>query len=412
VEETILLEPEVEGTFAVGGFAFSGNSANLGVIFTPLKPFQERRGPEHSAQAVIGRLWGKFSQIPEAKIFAINPPAIRGLGNFGGFVFQLQDRRGSGDLDSLVQAMGQILGKANQRPEMTRVFSTFTANNPQLLIEVNRNKAKSLQVSIDDIFNTLQTALGSRYVNDFTLKERTYRVYLQADRQFRSHPEDISKLHVRSATGQMIPLSNLVRVTPTTGAQTINHYNLFRSIEINGSAAPDFSSGQAIEAMESVARQILPVGFGYEWSGTSLEELESGGLAPLIFGLGLIFVFLVLAAQYENYIDPFIIMLPVPLAILGALMAQSLRGFANDVYCQIGLVMLIGLASKNAILIVEFANQLRREGLPIFKAAIEAAQERLRAILMTASSTLLVQVQEADNHWEQQFLAACWWLPC
>jgi HAE1 family hydrophobic/amphiphilic exporter-1 len=389
VEETILLEPEVEGTFAVGGFAFSGNSANLGVIFTPLKPFQERRGPEHSAQAVIGRLWGKFSQIPEAKIFAINPPAIRGLGNFGGFVFQLQDRRGSGDLDSLVQAMGQILGKANQRPEMTRVFSTFTANNPQLLIEVNRNKAKSLQVSIDDIFNTLQTALGSRYVNDFTLKERTYRVYLQADRQFRSHPEDISKLHVRSATGQMIPLSNLVRVTPTTGAQTINHYNLFRSIEINGSAAPDFSSGQAIEAMESVARQILPVGFGYEWSGTSLEELESGGLAPLIFGLGLIFVFLVLAAQYENYIDPFIIMLPVPLAILGALMAQSLRGFANDVYCQIGLVMLIGLASKNAILIVEFANQLRREGLPIFKAAIEAAQERLRAILMTASSTLL-----------------------
>ncbi len=389
VEEAILAQPEVKATFAVGGFAFSGNSANSGVIFSPLKPFAERKGPQQSAQAVIGRLWGAFSQIPEAQIIPINPPAIRGLGNFGGFNFQLQDIGGSGDLNALVEVMGQLLGQANQKPDLTGVFSRFSANTPQLLIEVNRNKAQSLQVSIDDIFSTLQTALGSRYVNDFTLQQRTYRVYVQSDRQFRANPDDIKQLYVRSATDQMIPLSNLVTITSSTGAQVISHYNLYRSVEINGSAAPGVSSGQAIQAMEATAKQVLPQGFGYEWSGTSLEEIESGGLAPIIFGLGLVFVFLVLAAQYENYIDPFIIILSVPLAILGALTAQGLRGFANDVYCQIGLVMLIGLASKNAILIVEFANQLRDQGLPIVKAAIEAAKERLRPILMTACSTLL-----------------------
>jgi HAE1 family hydrophobic/amphiphilic exporter-1 len=389
VEEEILKVPEVAGTFAVGGFAFGGNSANQGVIFTPLKPFKERQGAEHSAQAIVGRLWGQFAQIPEARIFPINPPAVQGLGTFGGFTFQLQDRRGNGDLDSLVQMMGQILAKANQTPGLQQVFSTFAANSPQLLIEVNRNKAQALQVSIDEIFSTLQTAMGSEYVNDFTFGQRTYRVYVQADKQFRANPDDIGKLYVRSANEQMIPLSNLVTITSTAGAQTINHYNLFRAIEINGSAAPGFSSGQAIQAMEALAKQLLPAGFGYEWSGISAEELESGNLAPLIFSLGLVFVFLVLAAQYENYIDPLIIMLAVPLAILGALVAQSLRGFPNDVYCQIGLVMLIGLASKNSILIVEFANQLRQEGLPIVKAAIEAAQERLRPILMTAFSTLL-----------------------
>nr|WP_255412163.1 efflux RND transporter permease subunit [Cyanothece sp. BG0011] len=359
------------------------------MIFSPLKPFKERPGPQHSAQAVIGKLWGKFSQIPEANIFPVNPPAIRGLGNFGGFVYQLQDQQGSEDINKLVQVMGQLLGAANQNPAIGQAFSRFSANTPQFIIEVNRNKAQALQVSIDDIFSTLQTALGSRYVNDFTLQQRTYRVYVQADKEFRANPQDINQLYVRSQNGQMVPLSNLVTLTPTTGAQTISHYNLYRSIEINGSPAPGVGSGTALQAMETVSKQVLPPGFGYEWSGTSLEELDSAGLAPIIFGLGLLFVFLVLAAQYENYIDPFIIILAVPLAILGALTAQLLRGFANDVYCQIGLVMLIGLASKNAILIVEFANQLRDEGLPLVKAAIEAAQERLRPILMTAVSTLL-----------------------
>jgi HAE1 family hydrophobic/amphiphilic exporter-1 len=389
-EEILLKEPDVVGTFAVGGFGFSGSNPNTGLIFTTLKPWEERKRPDQSVQAIIGKLFGAFAAIPEARLLPVNPPPIQGLGSFGGFTFQLQDRRGNESLDPLVQALGQILGAANQPGSgLQRVFSTFAANTPQLLVEVDRNRAKALQVSIDDIFNTLQTLLGSQYVNDFTLQQRTYRVYVQADSQFRANPQDINSLYVRSAQNQMIPLGNLVKVTPTTGAQTINHYNLFRSIEITGSPAPGLSSGQAIQSMQRVAQRVLTPGLGYEWSGTSAEELESGGQAPLIFGLGLVFVFLVLAAQYENFIDPLIIMLTVPLAIFGALLAQQMRGFANDVYCQIGLVMLIGLASKNAILIVEFANQLRDQGLPITKAAIEASQQRLRPILMTALSTLL-----------------------
>lgn len=389
VEKELLQIPEVVGTFAIGGFSFSGNTANNGIIFTTLTPWRERQRPDQSAQAIIGKLRGKLFAIPEARIFPVNPPPIQGLGNFGGFSFQLQDRRGNSGLGTLVQSMGQLLGRANQTPGLQAVFSTFAAETPQLLVEVDRNRAKALQVSIDDIFRTLQTALGSQYVNDFNLQQRNYRVYIQADQQFRSNPEDIGQLSVRSQTNQMIPLRNLITTTSLVGAQVINHYNLFRSIEINGSPAPGFSSGDAIKAMEKLARQILPPIFGYEWSGTSLEEIESGGLAPIIFGLGIVFVFLVLAAQYENYIDPLIILLSVPLAIFGALVALSMRGFPNDVYCQIGLVMLIGLASKNAILIVEFANQLRKEGLSITKAAVEAAQERLRPILMTAFSTLL-----------------------
>ncbi len=389
VEKELLQVPEIKATFAVGGFSFSGNSANQGIIFSTLKPWSERKGPNQSVQAIIGQMFGKFSQISEARIFPLNPPAIRGLGSFGGFTFQLQDLRVNGDLNSLVQTLGQFLGAANQNPALQRVFSTFEANSPQLLIEVNRNRAKTLGVSVDDIFRTLETAMGSAYVNDFVLQDRTYRVYLQADQPFRDNPADIGQLYMRSSSEQMVPLSNLVTVTPTVGAQTINHFNLFRTVTINGGTAPGVSSGNALNAMTAIAKSVLPAGFSYEWSGTSLEEIGSQGQAPIIFALGLLFVFLVLAAQYENYVDPVIIMLTVPLAIMGALLAQTLRGFANDVYCQIGLVMLIGLASKNAILIVEFANQLRAQGLPLVKAAVEASQERLRPILMTAFSTLL-----------------------
>lgn len=389
VENEMLQMPEVLATFAIGGFSFGGSTPNQGIIFTPLKPWHERSSPEQGVQALIGKLFGKFAMIPEARIIPINPPAIQGLGSFGGFTFQLQDRRINPDLNSMVETMGQFLGAANQTDGLQRVFTQFAANSPQLLIEVNRERAKLLGVDLDNIFSTLQTALGGEYVNDFTLQQRTYRVYLQADQQFRSNPEDINKLYVRSANNEMIPLSNLVKVTSTTGAQSINHYNLFRAIEINGSAAPGFSSGEAITKVGNLAQEIFPSGFGYEWTGISLEEISAGGLAIVIFSLGLLFVFLVLAAQYENYIDPLIIMLAVPLAILGALLAQMLRGFPNDVYCQIGLVMLIGLASKNSILIVEFANQLRDEGLPIVKAVVEASKQRLRPILMTAISTLI-----------------------
>ncbi len=389
VEKELLKQPETLGTFAVGGFGFSSPTANNGIIFTTLKPWDERTGPGQSAEGIINRLRGTLLAIPEARILPVNPPAIQGLSSFGGFEYQLQDRRGTSGLDTMTQVMGQLLQQANQTPGLQAVFSTFSANTPQLLIEVDRNRAKALQVDVDDIFNTLQSYLGSRYVNDFNLQQRTYRVYVQADAQFRSNPEDIGQLYVRSATDQMVPLSNLVKLTPTTGAQTITHYNLFRSIEISGSSAPGTSSGQAMQAMAQISQQVLPASLGYEWSGISLEEQQSGGQAPIIFGLGLVFVFLVLAAQYENYVDPLIIMLSVPLAIFGALIAQSLRGLPNDVYCQVGLVMLIGLASKNAILIVEFANQLREQGLSITKAAVEASQQRLRPILMTALSTLL-----------------------
>jgi len=388
IEDIILPLDEIRATFAVGGFSFSGNTANSGIVFTTLKPWSERPDPSQSAEAVINTVRGALFRIKEARVLPFNPPSIRGLGSVNGFQFQLQDRRGNFSLETLIENMGKLLGAANPNPKLEQVVSFYQANTPQLQIEVNRNRAKALEVDIDDIFDTLQTYLGSRYVNDFTLERRTYRVYVQADAQFRSNPEDINQLYVRSERDEMIPLGNLVTVTQTTGAQTINHYNLFRSIEINGSAAPGVSSGDAIQTMEDVAAEVLPPGLGYEWSGLSLEEIQSGGQARIIFGFGLVFVFLVLAAQYESYIDPIIILLAVPLAILGALMAQSLRGLPNDVYCQIGLVMLIGLASKNSILIVEFANQLRNQGLTLRKAAIEAAQQRLRPILMTAISTL------------------------
>jgi len=388
IESLYLDIPEVRATFAVGGFAFGGSTPNQGVIFTPLIPWSERTQPSQSAQAIINQVRGQLRGIPEARVFPVNPPSIRGLGSFGGFQFQLQDRRGTFEISELVQNMRKLLGAANQNPNLQGVFSTYAANTPILELDVDRDRAKALQVDINDIFSTLQTYFGSRYVNDFTMSRRNYRVYVQADGEFRDNPEEINQLYVKSNNDQMIPLGNLVNVTATTGAQTINHYNTFRSIEISGEAAPGASSGEALAAMEQAAEQTLAPGLGYEWSGTSLEQIESGGQAPLIFALGLVFVFLVLAAQYESYIDPMIIMMSVPLAVLGALTAQSLRGLSNDIYTQIGLVMLIGLASKNSILIVEYANQIRELGLTITQSAIVAAQRRMRPIIMTAISTL------------------------
>ncbi|MFM7425351.1 MAG: efflux RND transporter permease subunit [Elainella sp.] len=381
--------PDVQSNFAVTGFSFAGSAPNQGIMFTLLKPWEERPKQEQHVEALIGQAQQGYFGIPEANIFALNPPAIQGLGNFGGFQLELQDRRGNLPLNEFVGNFNAFLGAANQNPAVQGVFSTFAANTPQLEIQVNRERAKALNVKIDDLFSTLQSFLGSEYVNDFTLDRRNYRVYIQADQQYRSQPEAINQIYVRSTTGQMVQLSELVSVTPITSAQTITHYNLYRSISVQGATAPGQSSGQAIQAMEDTAAQVLPAGMGIEWTGTALEEITSGSQAPLIFGLGLVLVFLALAAQYESYIDPTIIMLTVPLAILGALMAVQLRSIPNDVYCQIALVMLIGLASKNAILIVEYANQLREQGLTIPQAAIEAAQERLRPILMTAISSLV-----------------------
>ncbi len=386
-------EPNIQNIFAVGGFSFSGSTPNNGIIFSTLKPWSERPGAQNSATAIIGGLFPKLLSIQEATVIPFAPPAIQGVGNFGGFEFYLQDRAGSG-FKLLGETLQNFMERAStypspDNPQLSQLRPNFNANTPQISVAVDRDQANALQVSLEDIFDTLRIFLGSTYVNDYNQFQRTYRVYVQADQAFRANPEDINQLYVRSQTGQMIPLSSVVTVSQTSGPSIINHYNLVRAVEINGAAAPGVSSGQAIAAMEAVAAETLPRGFGYQWSGLALEEIEAGGSAAIIFLLGVVLVFLTLAAQYESYVDPLIIMLTVPLAILGALAALFLRGIANDVYTQIGFVMLIGIASKNAILIVEFANQARDQGASIVQGVITAARERLRPILMTALSTVI-----------------------
>jgi HAE1 family hydrophobic/amphiphilic exporter-1 len=316
------------------------------------------------------------------------PPAINGLGQFGGFTYELLDQSG-GPLENLQTAANQLIAQGNQTPGLAALFTQFTANDPQILMNVDREQVKSLGLSMSDVTNTIQTLLGSTYVNDFDFNNRSYRVYVQADQQFRESPQDIRRYSVRAADGRMMPLSNLVSLGETTTAKTISHYNLFRSVEINGSAAPGYSSGQALQAMASLSNRTLPQGMSFSWSGLSREEIAAGNQSLVIFGLGLLLVYLTLAAQYESVTLPFIILLSVPIAILGALLAQMSRGLINDVYCQVGMVMLIGLSAKNGILVVEFAEQLREKGLSIVEAAVEAARIRLRPILMTSLAFIL-----------------------
>lgn len=390
---------DIDSYFALSGFGFEGNGSSRGFVFGKLKPWDERPKQEQSVYAILNRLNGSFQSIKEARAFAVNAPPVRGLSTFGGFEFQLQDRRGL-PISVLVENSNKLIAAANERPEIAAAFTQFAANTPQIEVEVNRDRAKAIGVNIDDVFDSLQSYLGSRYVNDFVLGQRQYRVYIQAEGDFRSNPQDIEKLYVTSQSGQPVSLGTLVELKEFTGPQTITHYNLFRSIKIQGSPAPGYSTGQAITAMEEVAAEILPASLGYEWTGTALEEKQAGGQSVIIFGLGLLMAYLVLAAQYESYVDPIIIMLTVPLAVLGAIAAIWFRAnilqagsiwpvINNDVYVQVGLVMLIGLASKNAILIVEYANQLKEQGLNNAKAAIKASQERFRPILMTAISSLV-----------------------
>jgi HAE1 family hydrophobic/amphiphilic exporter-1 len=389
VEEVMRVQPEVAAMFVIGGFSFSGSGPNIATVFATLKPWEEREGREHSVAGLVERLRGPFGRIGAARVLPFQPPAIRGVGTVGGFQFIVEDTSGTGSLDALGAAVQELAAKGNEEGRLRGVFTSFTADAPLLDVEVDRQKAKALGVPIEQIFATMQLYMGSQYVNDFNYASRTYRVYLQAEQQFRDSPADIGAFYVRSDAGDMIPLEALVKVTPTTSAQIIRHYNLFRAAEINGQGAPGVSSGQALEAMETLAAQHLPQGMSSEWTGISLEQKESGGQTLAIFGMGLIFVFLVLAAQYESFSLPFVVILSVPLAILGALGLQVLRGLSNDVFCQVGLVMLVGLASKNAILIVEFAEQLREQGKSAIEAAIAAAEVRLRPILMTSIAFLL-----------------------
>jgi HAE1 family hydrophobic/amphiphilic exporter-1 len=387
--ETVLKKvPEITGVFSVTGFSFAGNAPNRAMVFANLDGFDKRKGEQHSATAIIERLRPQMFGIPGGLVIPFNPPAVQGLGNFGGFQFEMEDL-GRNSLQAIADHANQLVAAGNSSKDLTGLFSSFTANDPQYLVRIDREKAKSLQVPLSQITDALQTYMGSVYVNDFDFNNRAYRVYVQADTRFRAEPKNIEEYYVRSDTGKMIPLGNLVTVDQTANPQVISHYNLFRSAEINGNAAPGKSSGEGITAMEALAAKVLPNGMKYEWSGLSLEEIESGGKAAILFALGLVVVYLTLAAQYESYILPFIVLLAVPVAILGAIGAQYLRGLQNDVYCQIGLVMLIGLSSKNAILIVEFAEQLRGQGMTTVEAAIEAARIRLRPILMTSLAFIL-----------------------
>jgi len=379
--------PESEGTFSVAGFSFAGSAANQGLIFVPLKPYSQRKGVEHSATAILNRVRPKLFGISGAIVFATLPPAVNGLGQFGGFQFVVQDQRAH-ELQELSDATHGIIQQAGERKDLVGLFTPFTANDPQYLVTIDREKAKSLHVPLSQITDTLGVYMGSSYVNDFDFNNRSYRVYVQADKQFRSQAQDMKQFYVRSDSGAMVPLDNVISISQTTTPQVISHYNLFRSAEIDGSAAPGYSSGQAITAMEELAKK-MPQGFSYSWTGLSLEELQAGGTSLILFGLGTVVVYLTLSAQYESFVLPFIVLLAVPMALLGALGAQWIRGLQNDVFCQVGLVMLVGLASKNAILIVEFAEQLRQRGMPLVEAAIQAATIRLRPILMTSLAFIL-----------------------
>ncbi len=380
--------PEVSGTFAIVGFGITGTAPNRGMLFANLKEFRDRKGTEHSSATVVATLRGPMMAIPGGLVVPFSPPAIQGASQVGGFTFELEDL-GRNTLQTLANTANQLVATGNAEKDLAGLFTGFTANDPQILVKLDREKAKSLQVPISQITDALQVFMGSVYVNDFDFNNRSYRVYLQADQRFRSDPKDIGAYYLRSDSGKMIPLDNVVDVEQTANPQVITHFNLFRSAEISGSAAPGVSTGQGLLAMEALATKVLPRGMAYEWSGLSLEEIESGGKAGILFALGLVFVYLTLAAQYESYVLPFIVLLGVPVALLGALGAMALRGLTNDVYCQIGLVMLIGLASKNAILIVEFAEQLQDEGLGTLDAAVEAARIRLRPILMTSLAFIL-----------------------
>ena len=382
--------PEVRGTFSIAGFSFGGATPNAGLVFLPLRPYGKREGEEHTAASILNRLRGPLFGISGAIVIPFEPPAVQGLGQFGGFQYELLDQ-GAHTLQDIDKVTHDLVRAAGERPQkdVTGLFTTYTSNDPQYIVTIDRDKAKTLHIPLTQITDTLSVYMGSSYVNDFDFNNRSYRVYIQADKQFRSHPQDIGQYYVRSDSGAMVPLQNLATITQSTAPQVINHYNLFRSAEIDGSAAPGFSSGQAIDVMQQLSAKVLPQGYTYEWSGISLEELASGSTTLILFGLGTLVVYLTLSALYESFVLPFIILLAVPMALLGALGGQWIRGLQNDVYCQVGLVMLVGLASKNAILIVEFAEQLRERGMSILDSAVEAARIRLRPILMTSFAFIM-----------------------
>ena len=372
-QEIVMRHPEVEHVMGLTGFSFDRQNSNKAAMFVKLNPWSERAGASSSAFGLIQTINQEFGQnIDGARVFAVNAPPVDGLSSFGESEIYIEDRQGRG-MDALISNAQQVMAQANQREEIAQAISTFTFDNPMLEADIDRNKANAQNVDVSEILTTLQTYLGSNFVNQFVLDGRLYRVYAQADAASRTKPDDISRLFVRSRDGKLVQLSNLINSQRISYPPIVTNYNVYPAIKVNVTPAPGFSSGQIITAMEEVAEATLQPGFGYEWTNTAAEEKTSAGAAPLVFGLSFVMVFLVLAAQYESYVDPLIIMLTVPLAILGALGGIWLRAtflqsggvypvLNNNIYVQVGLVMLIGMASKNAILIVEFANQNRDLG--------------------------------------------------
>jgi HAE1 family hydrophobic/amphiphilic exporter-1 len=387
-EKVLFAQPEVAGVFSVLGFSFAGAAPNNGMMFTRLRDWSERESGDQSLEAVLNRVRGQLFGIPGGMVVAFAPPGIQGLSVFGGFQFEVLDQTG-GDITGLAAATRSLVARGNESGRVAGLFTSFRADDPQLVVNIDRDRARSLGLPLREVTDALQVFLGSQYVNDFDFNNRAYRVYVQADQRFRAEPSDLGQLYARSQTGQMVPLDTVVQLKETTAPQVISHFNLFRAAEITGTGAPGVSSGEAIAHMEQLARETLPPGFDFAWAGQSLEEIKAGSQAGYIFGLSILIVYLVLAAQYESWVLPLIILLGVPLAVFGALSAQLLRGLANDVFCQVGLVMLVGLAAKNSILIVEFAEQLRERGHSIIHAAVESARIRLRPILMTSLAFIL-----------------------
>jgi hydrophobe/amphiphile efflux-1 (HAE1) family protein len=391
VRDILKATPGVADVVSVSGFNFLTGAAqsNTGVEFAVLKPWNER-GPDQRAEVIVNNVRGKLLSLPAGIALSFDPPSIPGISPTGGFEFQLEDLTGrtSEELSGITQA---LLGEARKRPELNphALFSSFSTSTPQYDYELDRTKAKLLGLDLPDVFSTLQIFFGSLYVNDFNQFGRTFRVTMQAEQSARAQAGDLSRLYVRNTEGRMIPLNTLGQLKPTVGPEFISHYNAYASALINGNAAPGYSSSQAIAAMQEVAKQVLPADYSYEWTGITYQELKAGSVAILVFAMAIVFVFLFLAAQYESFSMPFMVLLAVPLALFGAVAALWLRGMQIDVYSQVGFVMLIGLSAKNAILIVEFAKRRRLEGHTIVDSAMEAGRLRLRPILMTAFAFIL-----------------------
>ncbi|HEU0204568.1 MAG TPA: efflux RND transporter permease subunit, partial [Burkholderiaceae bacterium] len=390
MSDIALKQPGVEASVAFPGLSINGftNSSNAGIVFVTLKPFEERRAPQLSGFAIAGALNQQFAAIQDAFIAVFPPPPVQGLGTIGGFKLQIEDRAALG-FEALDAATKAFLAKAYQTPELAGLFSSYQINVPQLLADVDRVKAKQVGVSVTDVFDTMQIYLGSLYVNDFNRFGRTYQVKLQADAPFRAHAEDIGRLKTRNERGEMVPLASVLNVQQSFGPDRVTRYNNYTSAEINGAPAPGFSSGQAQAAVERIAKETLPKGIRFEWTELTYQEILAGNTGLIVFPLAVLLVFLVLAALYESWTLPLAVILIVPMTLLSAIAGIWLTKGDNNVFTQIGLIVLVGLAAKNAILIVEFARELERRGRSIVQAAIEASRLRLRPILMTSFAFIM-----------------------